>query len=39
MQSFPLLLDPSGKPDHQAIHCPAANFANFQLTTIERQRH
>ena len=26
MPSFPVLLDPSGKPDHQAIHCPTANF-------------
>ena len=26
MQSFPLLLDPPDKPDHQAIHCATANF-------------
>ena len=24
--SLLLLLDPPGKPDHQAIHCPTANF-------------
>ena len=23
---FPLLLDPPGKPDHQATACPAVNF-------------
>ena len=26
MQSFPLLLDPPGKPDYQAIPCPMTNF-------------
>ena len=26
MQSFPLLLDPPGTPDQQAIHCPTTNF-------------
>ena len=26
MQSFLLVIAPPGKPDHQAIHCPTANF-------------
>ena len=25
-QSLPLLLNPPGKTDHQAVHCPKANF-------------
>ena len=26
MQSYTLLLDTPGKPDHQAVHYPTANF-------------
>ena len=28
MISLPLQLDPPGKPDHQAIDCPTANFGS-----------
>ena len=42
MESLPLLLDPAGKPDHQAIQCPTANFeqqskgcvTNLMLITV-----
>ena len=31
---FPLLLDPLGKPDHQAIHCPTANIQNPPILNV-----
>ena len=34
MQSFPALLDPSGKPNHQAIHCPIANFGPLSRGSV-----
>ena len=35
MQSFPLLLDPPGKPDHQAIaNCSKANFGPLSSGSI-----
>ena len=34
MQSFSLLLDPPDKPDHQAIHCPTANFGPLSRGSI-----
>ena len=34
MQSFPLLLDPPGKSDHQAIHYPTANFGSLSRGSI-----
>ena len=33
-KSFPLLLDPPGKPDHQATHCPTANFGPVSRGSI-----
>ena len=34
IQSFPLLLDPPGKPDYQAIHCPTANFGPLSRGSV-----
>ena len=34
MQSFILLLDAPGKPDHQAIHCPTANFGPLSRGSV-----
>ena len=34
MQSFPLLLDPPGKSDHQTIHYPTANFGSLSRGSI-----
>ena len=31
---FPLLLDPPGKPDHQAIHCPTVNFGPLSSGSV-----
>ena len=31
---FRLLLDPTSKPDHQAIHCPTANFGPLSRGSI-----
>ena len=31
---FPLLLDSPGKPDHQAIHCPTANFGPLSRGSV-----
>ena len=31
---FRLLLVPPGKPDHQAIHCPTANFGPLSRGSI-----
>ena len=41
MQSFLLLLDPPGNPDHQAIHCPTTNFgpllrAHFSMSLPQK---
>ena len=32
--SFPLLLDPPGRPDQQAIHCPTANFGSLSRGSV-----
>ena len=34
IQSFLLLLDTPGKPDHQVIHCPAANFGSLSRGSV-----
>ena len=34
IQSFPLLLVPTGKPDHQAIHCPTANYGPLYRISV-----
>ena len=34
IQSFPLLLDPPGKPDQQAIHCATANFGPLSRGSV-----
>ena len=34
IRSFPLLLDPPGKIDHQAIHCPTANFGPLSRCSV-----
>ena len=34
IQSFPLLLDPPGKPDHQAIHGVTANFGPLSSGSV-----
>ena len=34
MQSFPILLDPPGKPDHRAIYCPMANFGPLSKGSV-----
>ena len=34
IKSFPLLEDPLCKPDHQAIHCPAANFGPLSRDSV-----
>ena len=34
IQSFSLLLDPPGKSDYQAIHCPTANFRSLLRGSI-----
>ena len=31
---FSLLLDLPGKPDHQAIHCPIANFGPLSSGSV-----
>ena len=31
---LPLLLDPPGKPDHQAIYCPTANFGPLSRGSV-----
>ena len=33
-KNFPLLLDLPGKPDHQSIHCPTANFGPLSRSSI-----
>ena len=33
-KNFSLLLDPPGKPDHQSIHCPTANFGPLSRSSI-----
>ena len=34
IQGFPLLLDSSGKPNHQAIHCSTANFGPLSRGSV-----
>ena len=34
MQSFPLLLDPPGNPDCQAIHCPTSKFEPLSKSSV-----
>ena len=33
-KGFPLLLDPPGKLDHQAVHCPTANLGQLLTGSI-----
>ena len=34
---FPLRLDPLGKPDHQALQCPTANFGPLLKGSVTNQ--
>ena len=35
-KSFSLLLNPTGKPDHQALHCTTANFGRISRGSVTK---